>query len=347
MVTNGTGSTLLVLALRLQALSDVAALPPASQQNVSVPLPAPGNDYDISMDLTAELAGIIDVSEEEARLRAQVWRFEQTFEVKQHFGSRLVEYERNVAERTWQEVGANRAEVTGALEAVAANNAQLVAQGNIAFEQRDRALRQTVREEFDGYRAHLAMEMQGDIPAHVEARTVDVCDFFRGQFNEGARWVERHAREHCEMFAVALREEAHRELISDKGSSASRQARVQEELVRARHGEECSVGLWKTEMANARVQAATEQEVAVARCRSSAAAALDNARAHAEHHCERFEEGFARERDRAAVADLVLADMASQLRDEQAMVSELRDTALGMQSQVDEFVEQYAKSTKR
>ena len=135
-----------------------------------------------------------------------------------------------MAERTWQEVGANRAEVTGALEALAANNAQLVAQGNTAFEQRDRALRQTVREEFDGYRAHLAMEMQEDIPAHVEARIADVCDFFRGQFNEGARRVERHAREHCEMFAVALREEAHRELISIEGSSASRQARVQEEF---------------------------------------------------------------------------------------------------------------------
>ena len=249
----------------------------------------------------------------------------------------LVEYERNMDER------ANRAEVTSALKAVAANNAQLVAQEYIAFEQRDRALRQTVREEFDGYRAHLAIEMQEDIPAHVEARIADVCDFFRGQFNEGARRVERPV----EMFAVALREEAHRELISVEGSSASRQARVQEELVRARHGEVYSVGLWKTEMANARAQAATEQEVAVARCRSSAAAALDNARAHAENHCERLEEGFARERDRAAVADLVLADMAAQLRDEQAMVSELRDTALGMQAQVDEFVEQYAESTKR
>ena len=42
-------------------------------QNASVPLPAPGNDYDVSMDLTAELTGIIDVSEEEARLRAQAW----------------------------------------------------------------------------------------------------------------------------------------------------------------------------------------------------------------------------------------------------------------------------------
>ena len=51
-------------------------------------------------------------------------------------------------------------------------------------------------------------------PAHVEARIADVCDFFREQFNEGARRVEQHAREHCEMFTAALREEAHRELIS-------------------------------------------------------------------------------------------------------------------------------------
>ena len=229
---------------------------------------------------------------------------------------------------------------------MAANNAQLVAQGNVAFEQRDRALRQTVREEFDGHRAHLAAEMQEDIPAHVEARIADVCDFFKGQFNEGARQVEQHARKHCEMFAAALRE-AHRELISVEGSSASRQGRVQEELVRARHGEEHSAGLWKIEMANARAQAATEQEAAVARCRSSAATALDNARAHAENHCERLEEGFVRERDRAAVADLVLADLGAQLREELVMVSEFQDTALGMQAQVDEFVEQYAESTKR
>ena len=105
---------------------------------------------------------------------------------------------------------------------MAANNAQLVAQGNVAFEQRDRTLRQTVCEEFDGYRAHLALEMQEDIPAHVEARIADVCDFFGVQFNEGARRVEQHAREHCEMFAAALREETHRELISVEGSSASR-----------------------------------------------------------------------------------------------------------------------------
>ena len=47
--------------------------------------------------------------------------------LEQHFGSQLVEYERNMAERTLQEVVANRAEITSALEAVAANSAQLVA----------------------------------------------------------------------------------------------------------------------------------------------------------------------------------------------------------------------------
>ena len=348
MVANGTGSTPLVPALRLPALPDVAVPPPASQQSARVPLPAPGNDFDVSMDLTAELAGIIDVSEEEALLRAQVWRFEQTFEerAEQHFGSRLVEYERNMAERTWQEVGANRAEVTSALEAVEANSApDWLPRGTLPL---NRAIGPCARQCARSSTAIVRISpwrCRRTFPLNVEARIADVCDFFRGQFNEGARRVERHAREHCEMFAVTLREEAHRELISVEGSSASRQARVQEELVRARLGEECSVGLWKTEMANARAQAATEQEVAVARCRSSAAAALDNARAHAENHCERLEEGFARERDRAAVADLVLADMAAQLRDEQAMVSELRDSALGMQAQVDEFVEQFAEST--
>ena len=103
-----------------------------------------------------------------------------------------------------QEVGANSAEVTSALEAVAANNAQLVAWGNVDFEQRDRALRQTVREEFGGYRARIAVEMQEGIRAHIEARIAEIRDYFRGQFNEGARRVEQHAREHCEMFAAAI-----------------------------------------------------------------------------------------------------------------------------------------------
>ena len=99
-------------------------------------------------------------------------------------------------------------------------------------------------------------------------------------------------------------------------------------------------------MANAHAQAAAEQEVAVARCRFLAAAALDNARVHAENRCERLEEGFVRERDRAAVAELALAVRGVLLREEEAMVSEFQDTALGMQSQADEFVEQYAESTK-
>ena len=114
---------------------------------------------DVSMDLTAELAGIIYVSEEEARLRAQAWRFEQTFEER-------------AEQHSWQSVGrvgANRAEVTSA------SRAHSRAVSNLAFEQRDRALRQTVREQqvVDSYRAHLAMEMQEDIPAHFEARIAD------------------------------------------------------------------------------------------------------------------------------------------------------------------------------
>ena len=152
-MTNGMSSALLVPVLRLPALPDAAAPAPASQQDARVPLPASGDDCDVSMNLTAELAGIIYVLEE-------------------------------------------------------------------------------------------------DIPAHVEARIAEICDFFKGQFNDGARRVEQHAREHCEMRAVASREEAHHELISVEGSSAYRQARFQEELVRPRHGEEQSAGLWRIEMAN-------------------------------------------------------------------------------------------------
>ena len=100
-------------------------------------------------------------------------------------------------------------------------------------------------------------------------------------------------------------------------------------------------------MANAHAQATAEQEAAVARCRFLAAAALDNASVHAVHRCERLEEGFIRERDRAAVAELVPADRGVLLREEQAMVSEFQDTALSMQARVDEFVEQCAESTKR
>ena len=86
-------------------------------------------------------------------------------------------------------------------------------------------------------------------------------------------------------------------------------------------------------MANARAQAAAEQDAAVARCQSSAAAVLVNARAHAENRCERLMEGFVHER--------------AQLQEEQAVISEFRDKALGMQAQVDEFVEQYEENTKR
>ena len=82
-------------------------------------------------------------------------------------------------------------------------------------------------------------------------------------------------------------------------------------MVRARHGEEQSAGLWRIEMANVHAHAAAEQEAEVVRCRFLAAAALDNASAHAENRYERL---VVRERDRAAVAELVFADRGVQLR---------------------------------
>ena len=99
-----------------------------------------------------------------------------------------------------------------------ASNVQLVAQGNIAFEQRHRALRQTVFEGSEGHRAHIAREVQEDIPAYVEASIAEGRDLFEMQFGKGDIRVEQHAREQCEMFATALVEQAYRELFSVEDS---------------------------------------------------------------------------------------------------------------------------------
>ena len=95
---------------------------------------------------------------------------------------------------------------------------------------------------------------------------------------------------------------AERALICLEEHLCSQLVEYERNMVRARHGEEQSVVLRRIEMANAHAQATAEQEAAVARCRFLAAAALDNASVHAVHRCERLEEGFIRERDRAAVA---------------------------------------------
>ena len=107
---------------------------------------------------------------------------------------------------------------------------------------------------------------------------------------------------------------AERVLVRLEEHFGSQLVEYERNMVRARHGEEQSAGLWRIEMANVLAHAAAEREAEVVRCRFLAAAALDNASAHAENRCERLEEGFVRERDRAAVAELVLADRGAQLR---------------------------------
>ena len=78
-----------------------------------------------------------------------------------------------------------------------------------------------------------------------------------------------------------------RALICLEEHFGSQLVEYERNMVRARYGEEQSAGLWRIEMANAHAQPAAEQEAAVARCRFLAAAALDNARVHAENRCER------------------------------------------------------------
>ena len=127
---------------------------------------------------------------------------------------------------------------------------------------------------------------------------------------------------------VRRRMHAERTLICLEEHFGSQLVEYERNMAQARHGEEQSAGLRRIEMANALAQAAAEHEAAVVRCRFLATAALDNASAHAENRCERLEEGFVRERDCSAVADVVLADLGVQLREEQVMVSEFQDTAL-------------------
>ena len=81
------------------------------------------------------------------------------------------------------------------------------------FEQRQRALRQTVFDGYDGYRAHDAVEVQEDIPAYVEASIAEGRVLFGMQLNKGDRRVEQHGSEQCEMFEVAWFEQTYRELF--------------------------------------------------------------------------------------------------------------------------------------
>ena len=161
-MTNGLGSTLLVLALRFPALPDPAApgmittSPWILQQSSQASLMSrrrrlgyvrrPG---DSSRTLRRERSSTLAVG----------WSSTN--------GTRLSERGRRL-ERTVRRSRVRRTMPSWLLRRT------------LPFEQRDRPFSQTVREEFDGYRAHLATEMQEDIPAHVEARIADVFDFSRG-----------------------------------------------------------------------------------------------------------------------------------------------------------------------
>ena len=126
---------------------------------------------------------------------------------------------------------------------------------------------------------------------------------------------------------------AERVLICLEERFGSQLVEYERNMVRARYGEEQSAGLWRREKANAHAQVAAEQEAAVPVVGSSPAAALDNARVHSENRCELLVEGFIRERDRAAVAELVLTDTGVLLREELAMMQVSRGSCLAGQQQ--------------
>ena len=133
--------------------------------------------------------------------------------------------------------------------------------------------------------------------------------------------------------SVRRRMRAERVLICLEERFGSQLVEYERNMGRARYGEEQSAGLWRIEIANCHAQVAAEQEAAVARCRFFPAAALGNARVHSENRCERLVDGFIRERDRAAVAELVLTDTGVLLREEQAMMQVSRGSCLAGQQQ--------------
>ena len=139
--------------------------------------------------------------------------------LEQHFGIQLVEYERNMSERMRQEVGANRAEVTSALETVAANNVQLVAQGNVAFEQRYRACARRCAWNSTATVHTLPWRHRRTFLPTLRLASLRFAISSWGSSIRVATERNNMPAEHGEMFAAALREEAHRELISVKCSS--------------------------------------------------------------------------------------------------------------------------------
>ena len=88
-----------------------------------------------------------------------------------------------MAERT---CGANRAEVTSALEAVAANSAQLVAQGNAAFELRDGPCATQSARSSTAIAHTLPRRCRRTFPFTSRLASLRFATFTGGQFNEGA-----------------------------------------------------------------------------------------------------------------------------------------------------------------
>ena len=162
---------LLVLADAVAPPAAGAAAPAATAQ------PCTEVDGDLVMDFSREFSAIIDVAEEEARLRTRALEFEQAFETRaeERFTHRLSEYEQGVAQHARAEVEATRAESTHALEAIHARGAQLLQVERAACEGRDLGFRRSANEEFERYRAHLMEQFQAGNGDNFEGSAVIIC----------------------------------------------------------------------------------------------------------------------------------------------------------------------------
>ena len=340
----------------LAPLPAPAQAQPAAQAMQMVPssaAPGAGQEGDMTMDLSAALGAVIDVHEEEARLRQQALQFEQAFEARAEgrLVSALAEHEGSVMHRARIEVDTCRLEAARALDEVTASADQLALRERAALEARQADFRVQVRQEMDSY----ALELRAGSQDSVESYAVSVRDHFERQFAECVRQVEHHAHEHCQIFAASVREKSRGELAEAELAAATRHASDEHELARARAYEAQVSKALRLEIVSFRGQASAEREIAVSQCRLAEQMALEDARAHAEqeHSQLRRECGEGRDRvldlrsrldgEEAQMIDLRarLRAAGDRLEHEEFEAAELRATALSMQGQVDDFVQRF------
>ena len=151
--------------------------------------------------------------------------------------------------------------------------------------------------------------------------------------------TEWHAREHLEHVSSQMRAESRHELFAIEARAASRHAEDEQQLAMLRASEGQASRISRMEVVSARARANTDREVFQSRCRHTENVAIDNARMHASHQSDKLMIEWREEQGRLQVA-------LSHLANEEVQAAELKETAMSMQSQVDDFVSGFTEASQ-